>query len=63
MDPNETLKEIRQLAEFAANSSRSALVSKASLWEAMELFKELDDWLGKGGFLPTEWNKHNGQEG
>lgn len=57
MDPNETLKMIRELAEFAANPNRSALASKASLWEAVELFKELDEWLSKGGFLPDAWNR------
>lgn len=43
MDPNETLKQIRALDE-EGNSD-----------EAMMLFHHLDDWMGRGGFLPQAW--------
>lgn len=44
MDPNVTLKLIR---EYAANKHSTA---------ALNLFHELDTWLLKGGFLPKDWS-------
>jgi hypothetical protein len=51
MDPNETLRRIREL--------RSQPVSDADyldlLQEVMELYNALDEWLSKGGFPPDDW--------
>jgi len=43
MDPNVTLKLIR---EYSSNGSHQA---------ALILFHELDEWLSRGGFLPDAW--------
>src|ERR1700751_2999954 len=44
MDPNETLKALRYLMQgnFVESQTR-------------ELFEALDEWLSKGGFLPSDW--------
>jgi hypothetical protein len=43
MDPNETLKTIR------FNILNGFYV------EAANEFRDLDEWLSKGGFLPDDW--------
>ncbi|QZE10369.1 hypothetical protein SEA_SCOOBYDOOBYDOO_18 [Mycobacterium phage ScoobyDoobyDoo] len=43
MDPNETLKMIRAALEEGDDE------------RAAEHFRDLDGWLSKGGFLPTDW--------
>lgn len=43
MDPDETLKQIREFNE-EGNSD-----------EAMFLFMGLDEWITHGGFLPKDW--------
>lgn len=48
MDPNETLRQLR--GELATD--------RAFIGEPVkELFEALDEWLTKGGFLPTEWER------
>ena len=49
MDPDATLDAIR---ENITNGTAAALD------EAANLFTDLDEWLSKGGFLPTDWNAH-----
>jgi hypothetical protein len=46
MDPNETLRQLRE--KMQGNFIES---------ETRELFEALDEWLAKGGFLPKEWNR------
>lgn len=58
MDVNETLRKLRQLIvdqELADDDSEAASLG----WEAAELFRGLDEWLSKGGFLPTDWSRLN----
>ena len=51
MDPNETLRELRRLVtrlsdQYAGDDSAAA--------QAMaEKFDALDEWLSRGGFLPS----------
>ena len=48
MDPDATLAELRELidtGDFETCPSR-----------LVELFQGLDEWLFKGGFLPTDWS-------
>jgi hypothetical protein len=51
MDPDETLREIRELvtaqACYVPDPDRLA-----------ELVGALDEWLSKGGFLPEPWRVH-----
>jgi hemerythrin len=58
MDPNETLKRIRELlteledGDEEMSDEMSCLVSDlAEHWDG------LDAWLRKGGFLPADWAK------
>lgn len=47
MDPNETLRRLRELC--ALDNCR--LFAE----EIADLFEALDQWLSKGGFLPEPW--------
>lgn len=47
VDPDATLNQIRVYIEEG---------TFGALDEAVNLFTALDDWLSKGGFLPTDWN-------
>jgi hypothetical protein len=54
MDPNETLRLIRdQIIE----SDESGIEFYEPNYVA-ELFVALDDWLSNGGFLPEDWAKN-----
>lgn len=52
MDPDATLAEIRQLNEAA----KQAPLNVEQTDQLSVLIEALDEWLTKGGFLPTEWN-------
>jgi hypothetical protein len=54
MDPDETLTQIRTLITNYQTSAEEMSTSDAA--ELVFLVDELDEWLTKGGFLPTEWN-------
>lgn len=54
MDPSETLEELRELVQEAFDySSDPEYVANA----LAEKFNELDEWLGKGGALPDDWER------
>ena len=57
MDPNATLKRIRQIIAEGDDGSESLTE------ELPELVEALDEWLSKGGFLPLEWAKGRNKEG
>lgn len=55
MDPNATLKRIRELVEAVLDhdlDDRDALDAAGYLADAVQA---LDQWLSKGGFLPEAW--------
>ena len=53
MDPDVMLARLRELAEQVnRNGGRHATVEER---EFAEWFADLDEWLVKGGFLPTAW--------
>lgn len=57
MDPDATLatmRDLRQAIMTSTGGDEDALRSDA--FELAELVEALDEWLTKGGFLPTEWN-------
>ena len=57
MDPNETLKLIRE-AVSRVQASRSWDMDCAELGDRLaNLVEDLDEWLSNGGFLPSEWSK------
>ncbi len=51
MDPNETLKELRELIDLVLRGDDT------SVFEAATKFEDLDEWISKGGFLPEAWNR------
>ena len=57
MDPNETLRRLRQMAATAieVDSSESTNVAAVDLTEMAEHFQALDQWIQNGGFLPANW--------
>lgn len=55
MDPNTTLDELRELVE-AANRNDELLDWQLVAEELADRFAALDQWLSRGGFLPTDWN-------
>lgn len=54
MDPNETLRRIRDLAE-KINAKPAVHYLAAYAEELAEHVEALDGWLSKGGFLPRGW--------
>jgi hypothetical protein len=48
MDPDATLQAIRELVENNDGSPEALALA--------ENFRSLDEWLSRGGFLPTDWN-------
>lgn len=57
MDPNETLKRIRDL--IAWESEQKGRLSHQTAIEygddLADNFRNLDEWLSKRGFLPRDW--------
>lgn len=57
MDPNETLRRLRQLVDELEPASEDPEPGEyyriAS--EATVLFDALDGWLSRGGLLPRDW--------
>jgi hypothetical protein len=54
MDPNETLRIIRAAVRDVRQDESSKTVDQL-LEELVHGFESLDDWIGKGGFLPKAW--------
>lgn len=54
MDPDATLAQIRDLIVKYQTSAEEMSTSDAA--ELVELVDGLDEWMTKGGFLPTDWN-------
>lgn len=54
MDPNETLRQLREYVRAWENDELLAS-SPDGRNEVLELFSALDQWLSKGGFSP--WDK------
>lgn len=56
MDPNAVLKEIRKLIERASDLESFPRPDPAELLtELASAVEDLDEWLTKGGFLPSAW--------
>lgn len=56
MDPNETLRRLRELLDPEDMDKREAGLTPEEADEAAGLFSALDQWIGRGGFLPDAWN-------
>ena len=55
MDPDESLRQIRRLTRETAVDDIGYDEAVDSLNELIECVQDLDEWLGKGGFLPDAW--------
>lgn len=54
MDPNATLQLIREtVAQIEAGDPDLADLAR----ELSEHVANLDEWLGRGGFLPNDWQR------
>jgi hypothetical protein len=51
MDPNAALATLRALTADALNGK------EVDVMELAESFEALDQWIGKGGFLPDAWQR------
>jgi hypothetical protein len=54
MDPNETLRRLRDLSQTIIGADENESEDALAL---AELVQAMDGWLKRGGFLPTEWNR------
>jgi hypothetical protein len=57
MDPDATLAQIREL--MATHHTHNDLGEEETA-QLVELIDALDEWMTKGGFLPTDWNARRG---
>ena len=61
MDPNETLRMIREVVAWEQNRTGDETYGADDfadmLGEVTELIADLDEWLTRGGFLPADWNR------
>lgn len=54
MDPNTTLATLRELCANQLSGKDGADPSTIG-GEIAEAFEALDEWITKGGFLPSDW--------
>lgn len=57
MDPNANLEQQRELvAELIQKLDREEAIDDADVDRLCELVRALDQWIGRGGFLPDDWS-------
>lgn len=56
MDPNETLRRIREIAQMDVRTWK-ARGHWTEVEELVEHFRALDSWLSSGGFFPDAWGR------
>ena len=59
MDPNQALADAREAAKKvdALDGADDIYGELIAANDALTAYRNLDDWLTKGGFLPTEWHR------
>ncbi len=55
MDPNVTLLELRRKMTVLKEGNISTKDKDRLLDALVEEFEALDEWISRGGFLPTDW--------
>lgn len=55
MDPDENLRQQRQIRRRILDRETKGLYEEDAVRLA-ELSEAMDEWLGKGGFLPAPWS-------
>lgn len=56
MDPDATLAELRELVKLWESAGSRGTFTEAQGDRAIELTRDLDAWLDRGGFLPRAWD-------
>ena len=56
MDPNKNLDELRQLVRDIQGRGLSTSTILQKTDQITNLFSALDEWIVKGGFLPSRWS-------
>lgn len=54
MDPNETLRKIREICN---EHQAAGWLDDSEVSELVEYVRSLDEWAAKGGALPKEWTR------
>lgn len=57
MDPNETLKQLRDAIKAVTNPDSEDRLGVRRTYDLIYAFEALDEWLSKGGFLPDDWHE------
>lgn len=57
MDPNATIQEMRRISERLHCGEMDDGDKIDAAHRLAELFDALDEWILKGGFLPTSWRE------
>jgi hypothetical protein len=59
MDPNALLERLREIVVILDNEDADEQPADhdALLVELVEGFQNLDEWIRKGGFLPSSWER------
>lgn len=57
MDPNTTLSELLSLLAEAESYEPTSAEWQDTASEIMDTFRDLDQWLRSGGFLPMAWGE------
>lgn len=55
MDPDATLAELRELVKLWESAGSRGTFTEAQADRAIELTRDLDAWIARGGFLPRDW--------
>lgn len=55
MDPNEALRLAREAAGELRQADDDDTLPGSQVGQLVEAFEALDEWLTKGGFLPSDW--------
>lgn len=56
MDPNETLKRLRDALKVALGGNGDTIEEDRAAYDAAEAAQALDEWLSAAGFLPDAWS-------
>lgn len=63
MDPNANLEEIRETIKSLRGHENDSDAKIATDGERLaDLVEALDEWISKGGFVPTEWQNGTRKE-
>ena len=57
MDPDETLKKLREALELYCRRYRDKGTGLREADDMADAVEALDNWLSIGGFLPEDWKK------